>query len=371
LKFNIDKENFINCLRKVQTISEKNPVNPIMSNLLLEAGEKGVVIKATNFEVGIITGCDANVREGGSSVIDAKKIYEIFKEMPKGDIWLEKKDSGWIEIKHENNILFNIAGLVDVEFPKIEIDEEMEFSEVYAKGILELIVGTIYATSQDRTRDVLRGIKLEKRGEEILMVATDGHRLALAERKILKEERLEIKKGVIIPESGAKEIKRLTEEQGEGRKLKIGIGKKSVVVKTKEEKMVVRLIEGEFPDYSRVIPKGNKNRVVFGKRELVESLRRVELVADEETRIVKMQFGGGNLEVSSKRMGLGDAKEDIQIDYGGESIELGLNGRYILDILNVIGEDKVVWEIKDGKSPVLIKGEGVENVIAVIMPVAL
>jgi DNA polymerase-3 subunit beta len=371
LKFNIDKDNFINCLRKVQTITEKNPVNPIMSKMLLEAEEEKVVIKATNFEVGIITGCNANVRERGSSVIDAKKMYEIFKEMPKGDSWLEKKDTGWIEIKHENNILFNIAGMVDVEFPRIEIDEEMEFSEVYAKGILELIVSTVYATSQDRTRDVLRGIKLEKRGENMLMVATDGHRLALAERKILKDERLDIKKSVIIPESGAKEIKRLVEEMGEGGKVEIGIGEKSVVVKTKEETLVVRLIEGEFPDYSRVIPKGNKKSVVLGKRELIESLRRVGLVADEETRIVKMQFREGNLEISSKRMGFGDAKEDMQIDYGGESIELGLNGSYIMDILNVIGKEKVVWEIKDGKSPVLIKGEGVENVIAVIMPVAL
>ena len=94
MKFNIDKDNFVNCLRKVQTITEKNPVNPIMSNMLLEAREEKVVIKATNFEVGIITGCDANTRERGSAVIDAKKMYEIFKEMPKGDSWLEKKETG-------------------------------------------------------------------------------------------------------------------------------------------------------------------------------------------------------------------------------------------------------------------------------------
>ena len=215
------------------------------------------------------------------------------------------------------------------------------------------------------------GILMEKEEGSIRMVATDGHRLALAERKVLKGERFDLKKSVVIPERGAREIKRMVEETEDGDKVSLGFGDKSVVLKSKEETLVIRLIDAEFPNYLKVIPEGTKNRAVLKRKELMESLRRVELVADEETKAVKLSFKEGKLDISSKKIGLGDAREEVVADYGGEHIEMGLNGKYLMDIMNAIDDEEIVLGINEEGTPVLVKGKGRENVLAVVMPVAL
>jgi DNA polymerase-3 subunit beta len=371
VKFNIEREIILKGLKKTQGVAEKSPVVPLAASLLIEAEEGKIVIRATNFEVGIITEHIANVQRKGKAVIDARKAFEIFKELPAGESHIEKKENGWIEISHEKNILFNISGVAEEEFPKVEIEEKMDFSEVCARGILELIRSTIYATSYDRTRGALMGILVEKKEGTIRMVATDGHRLALAEREILKGESFDLKKNVVIPERGAREIKRMVEEMEEDEKVRIGFGEKSIIFKAEEETLVIRLIDAEFPDYSKVIPEGSKKSVVLKRKELVESLRRVELVADEETKAVKLSFEGGKLEITSRKIGFGDAREEMDIDYGGEHVEMGLNGKYIMDILNALDDEEVFFGINDEKTPILVKGKGRENVLAVIMPIAL
>lgn len=371
MEFIIERESILRGLKKIQGVTEKSPVVPLASCLLIEAEEKKIVVRATNFEVGIITEHVAKVNRKGKAVIDARKLFEIFKELPAGESHIEKKENGWIEISHEKNILFNISGVVEEEFPKVEIEEKMDFSEVCAKGILELIRSTIYATSSDRTRGALMGILVEKKEGTIRMVATYGHRLALAEREILKGESFDIKKNVVIPERGAREIKRMVEEMEEDEKVRIGFGDKSVVFKTEEETLVIRLIDADFPNYSKVIPEGSKKRVVLNRKELVESLRRVELVAEEETKAVKLSFKEGKLEITSRKIGFGDAREEVGVDYEGELIEIGLNGKYIMDVLNALDDEEVVFGISDEKTPMIVKGKSKENVLAVVMPIAL
>ena len=371
MEFKIERECILGGLKKIQGVAEKSSVVPLASSLLIEAEEKRIVIRATNFEVGIITEHDANVKRKGKAVIDARKVFEIFKELPAGESHIEKKENGWIEISHEKNILFNISGVEEEEFPKVEIEEKMNFSEVCAKGILELIRSTIYATSYDRTRGALMGILVEKKEGTIRMVATDGHRLALAEREILKGESFDLKKNVVIPERGAREIKRMVEEMEENEKVKIGFGEKSVVFKTEEETLVIRLIDADFPNYSKVIPEGIKKKVFLKRKEMVESLRRVELVAEEETKAVKLSFKEGKLDITSRKIGFGDAREEVGIEYEGEPIEIGLNGKYIMDVLNALDDEEVFFGINDEKTPMIVKGKSKENILAVVMPIAL
>ena len=371
MKFKIERENILNGLRKIRGIAEKSAVVPTASNLVIEAEEGKIIVRATNFEVGIITEHIAKVQKKGKAIIDAKKAFEIFKELPSGESQIEKKENGWIEISHEKNILFNMSGVAEEDFPKVEIEEKVDFSEVYAKGILELIRSTIYATSCDRTRGALMGILVEKGEGTVRMVATDGHRLALAEREILKGESFDLKKSVVIPERGAREIKRMVEEMGEEEKVGIGFGEKNVVLKKEGEVLLIRLIDADFPNYSKVIPEESKKTVVLKRVELVESLRRVELVADEETKAVKISFKDGRAEISSRKIGFGDAREEMDVDYKGDPIDVGMNGKYIMDILNALDDEEVVFGIKDEKNPMTVKGKGRENVLAVIMPIAL
>lgn len=366
-----DKKDILNCLKKIQGITERSSITPITSSVLIEAKNKTVVVSATNFEVGIVTKYKAKIIKEGRIVVDAKKVYEIIKEMPEGEIRMVKKDSGWAEISCEGKIVFNLAGQAEEEFPPIEIDSKIKFLEINAKSINELIRNTVYASSNDETRETLQGVLLEKKKKGLRMVATDGHRLALADRTFSDNEELIMKGSVVIPQKGAREIKRLIEEMEKEEKIKIGLGEKSVVVVGGEETMVVRLIEGEFPNYKKVIPNDNKNRMVVKTKELIESLRRVSLVTEEDTRAVRFVVKSGELTILSKKIGLGDAREERKVDYKGEDMEIGLNGRYLLDILNVMGGDEVVLEMMDEKTPILIKGEGKDHTIAVIMPMML
>lgn len=367
----IDKVNLINGLKKIQGITEKSSITQITSNALIEAKKNKVTVSATNFEVGVIINGEARVNKEGRIMVDARKIYEIIKEMPEGKVSIIEKGSGWVEISSGKKILFNIAGLSAEEFPKVEIDSKVKFSEIKARNIHELIRNTIYATSDDKTRETLRGILVEKQKGGVRMVATDGHRLALADRALSGEEDRVIKRNVIIPQKGAREVRRLIEELEKEKKIKVGLGEKSLVVKGKEETLVVRLIEGEFPNYKKVIPLNNQNRVVMKKDDLVESLRRVALVTEEETKAVKFEVRAGSLTIFSKKVGLGDAREEREINYTGEDVDVNLNIRYVLDVLGVMESEEVVLEMLDGKTPVLVKGKGGDQTIAVIMPMML
>ena len=366
MNFSIERSVFLNLLKKVQGITEKNPIIPMSSNVLIESEKKKIIMQATNLEVGIIIEGNANVEKKGKAVLDARKTYEIVREMPEGDVYVSRKETGWMEIKQEK-IIFNIAGQSDEEFPQIERGEEVEFLEMEAESVLYLVKNTLYATSDDITRGVLRGVLVEREGGVVRLVATDGHRLAMAE---VKAPGGEAKGAVIIPEKGAREIKRLTEETSE-KEIKVGFGERSVVVKTPEETLVVRLMEGDFPDYKRVVPKGNKNVLVMRTQDLMETVKRVALLAEDETKIVRFDLKKGRMIVSSSKAGQGEAREEKAVDYEGEEIVFGLNSRYVVDVLNTKGGGDVMIELLDGKTPVLMREKGNEGTIAVIMPMIL
>ena len=370
MKLKLIKKTFLSSLRKIQGVAEKNPVVSSTSNVLIEAKKDAIVLEATNFEVGIIVMCNAEVKETGKVVVDARKVYEIIKELPEGEVSVEKKDSGWLEIKQKEKIVFNLAGQAEEDFKKVEIEEGIKLYEIGAKGVGELIKKTVYATSGDRTREALRGVLMEKEGAVLRMVATDGHRMALAEKSVLGGEGIETAGKVILPEKGAKEIRDLSEEEGEG-KIEIGIGEKSVVVKGGGETLLVRLIDGEFPDYKKVIPQNNEKRIIIKTGETKESLRRVTLLAEEETREIIFNVKENKMVVSSRKTGQGEAREEREVEYEGEEVEFGVNSRYIVDALSVMGGEKATIEVSDGKTPILLREEGTEKTIAVIMPMIL
>jgi DNA polymerase-3 subunit beta len=371
MEFHSERDVLLGSLRKIQGIVEKNPVIPIASNLLLQATKEAIVLSATNFEVGIIVTSSVSVITEGEIIVDAQKFFEIIREMPDGAVSVVKKDSGWIAISHGNSILFNLAVLSEEHYPPIETDTKVKSVEMQAQDIAELIQKTVYACSDDRTRDSLRGILIEKQNALVRMVATDGHRLAYAEKSVVKGEKSEIPSGVIIPKKGAKEIRRLAQELDAQEGVEVGFGEKNITIKKAEETLIVRLIEGEFPDYKRVVPEGTSKKILLKTKELIESLKRVTLVAEEETRAVKFSVHDGLLVISSKRIGTGDAREERPVEYRGGDIEFGLNSRYLLDVLTALDGEEISLEVQDNKTPVVIKEKDSEATLAVIMPMIL
>lgn len=371
MKFSIDKNNLFESLKKFHGVLEKNPVVPIASSLLFEAKENEMIISATNFEVGIIVRKNLPVVEQGTIVVDGQKFSEIINQLPEGDIDIERKDEGWITIRHGKNIHFNLAVLSDEKIPPIKIDEKLRYGEIEAQLLAELIRRTIYAVSDDRSRDVLRGILVESENNVVRMVATDGHRLALVEKDGVFRKGVDVKKGTIVPKKGAKEIRRLAQELKHDAVVKIGFSDKNIVITEAGETLVVRLIEGEFPDYTIAIPKENTIQIVVKIKSFVDTLKRVTLLTEEETKVVKFVCRDGVMIISSKKLGVGEATEELEVEYRGDEVAFGLNSRYVLDVLSTMDGEDVVIGVKDGQTPILFKEKGNDRAFSIVMPMML
>ncbi len=371
MEFRIEKEILYNALRKIQGIIEKNPVIPIASNLLIEIKGELLTLKATNFEVGILLSKNIPNGKEGTTVVNAQKFFEIVREMPEGEILVSVSKEGWIEIKHGNRITFNLAVLSDEQYPVVQPDSDVKLMAIEAALLYDLVKKTAYACSDDRTRGVLCGVMIEREGGKLRMVATDGHRMALAEKEVMEKDVVEGTTGVIIPRKGAKEIRRVVQEMEDDGMVDIGFGEKNVTVKTEDEVIIIRVVDGKFPDYKRVIPENNTKKVTLKREELIESLKRVMIVSEEETREVTFRVEKGLLVIFSKKVGIGDAREERSLEYDGDEFEFALNSRYVMDVLNSLDSDEVVMEVEDDKTPVLIKERDGKDSLAVVMPMAL
>jgi DNA polymerase-3 subunit beta len=291
--------------------------------------------------------------------------------MPDGEIAIERKDDGWITMRYGKNIRFNLAVLSDEKIPPLKVDEKVRYGEIEAGVLSDLIKRAIYAVSDDRTRDVLRGILIEGEKNKVRMVATDGHRLALVEKDGVFGNYAELNKGTIVPKKGAREIRRLSQELKNDAVVKVGFSDKNITLTEGGETLIVRLIEGEFPDYTIAIPKENTKHITVKIKSFIETLKRVTLLAEEETRVVKFLCKDGVMIISSKKLGVGEATEEMEADYRGVEVEFGLNSRYVLDVLATMEGEDVVLEVKDGQTPILLREKGQENTLAIIMPMML
>jgi DNA polymerase-3 subunit beta len=307
--------------------------------------------------------------------VSAKKIYEIIRELPEGNIHIQKKENHWITIQCEKSI-FNLAGLDPDEFPSLPNYQEEYFSQVSTFLIREMIEKTIFAASNEESRYHLNGILLlqsKHGGREILrMVATDGHRLSLVDRESQKIRGIE--KGVIIPKKGVLEIKKIMGDKDGEEKMEIYFDQTHGFFKMGKSLMIIRLIEGEFPEYEQVIPKGNDKKILMGKEKIYGCLRRVSTMASEKVEGIKLSLNKNLLELSSYHQDFGDAKEEVDVVYEGPPLEIGFNARYLMEALNVIDTDEVTMELKDEGSPGIIKPQvssEPSDQICIIMPMRI
>ncbi len=372
MHFTIQKEVFLKGLGKIQAIVEKRNTIPILSNVLIEATEDNILVTATDLEVGMQASYPARVNKTGKITVAAKKIYEIIKELPENEISFLAKDNCWIEIRC-GKAIFNIVGLSPEEFPYFPYPENENFIEINNNIIKEMIEKTAFSISTDETKYNLNDILfkvIEDQGHHYLrLVATDGHRLALVQKELAKPEIPELQKGVIFPRKGIFELRKLAEE-GDGN-LKLGFMDNNAVIKKDQTIIVMRLVDGEFPDYGRVIPKNNDFVAIISCDTFLHALKRMAILSSEKSRGVKVFLKEGILEISSSNPEFGDAREEMEIEYQGPDISIGFNARYIIDILQVQNVQKISLHVKDNVSPGLLRPKGDLSFQAVVMPMRL
>lgn len=368
MKFTIDKVNFLKVLQRIQGIVEKRNTMPILANVLIEASGGKINISATDLEVFIKDSSPANVSEEGSVTVNARKIFEIVKELPDNSIDVSKGKEEKVTVK-AGKAKFNIMGLPSKEFPVFPSIDESRLKEIDRDSLREMIDKTSFAVSTDETRYNINGFLLEKEDSQIRMVATDGHRLAFIEKKDLGGIPASEKEGVLLPRKGVIEMRKLLDEKEGG--FFLGLTEKSAVMKKDDTVISVRLLEGEFPDYKKVIPKDNDKEVLVDRYGLLHSLKRVSILSSDKIKGVKFSFSNSALTVSSSSPDIGEATEEIDIEYGGEDIEIAFNARYFTDMLEAVGEDKVKIKLKDSLSPGFIRPDGNEEYTYIIMPMRL
>ena len=368
MEFKAKRGVFLATLYWTQGIEERRNTMPILANVLIESTKGNVRLTATDLEVGARGRLEGEVAQEGSITVNAKKLYEIVREAPEETLRLKRLENDWVEIKSGKSV-FKIIGLDAREFPQFPKFEKEKLSTEPAKMMREMIERTIFSVSSDETRYNLNGVLIEEsESGRVRMVATDGHRLALIERQMGS---FGIEKGVILPKKGLNEVKKLLEVSEDGL-VSIGFKDNMSLIIRDEVELFMRLIEGDFPDYSKVIPKDNSQQVKVEKDELLHALRRGSILSSERYKGIKMELREGKMALSANNPDLGEAVEEIDIDYQGKPLTIGFNARYLLEVLGVLETGgEVEFSFKDALSPGLLRKGGDDGYLYVIMPMRL
>ena len=375
INFDIDKRELLKGLSAMQGIVGRRTTLPILSHILMEWNKDSLYLTGTDLETGIREELTASVNNEGRASVSAKKFYEIVRELPNETVHIEKRENHWIIVQCGKSI-FNLAGLDPDEFPSLPVYQDKLFSFVSTHLINEMIEKTVFAASNEESRYHLNGvlfIQIKQGEKEILrMVATDGHRLSLIDRE--SQTIRGIEKGIIIPKKGVLEIKKILEDRDGKEEMGIYFDPTHGFFKIGKSLIVIRTIDGEFPEYEQVIPKENDKKLRMGKEKIYGCLRRVSTMVSERVEGIKFSLKPNILELSSYHQDFGDAKEEVDVVYEGSPIEIGFNARYLMDVLNVIDTDEVIMELKDEGNPGIIRPEiskDPSHQLCIIMPMRI
>ncbi|MFL5394743.1 MAG: DNA polymerase III subunit beta [Myxococcales bacterium] len=377
MELQIGIDEFSRALYRAQGIVEKKSTMPILASVLLEAtnadGQGRLRVSAFDLEIGVTGTHPAEVMKAGSVALKHKELYDIIRALPEKTAVLRREANNRVRIT-SGTAEFNIVGQPAEDYPPFPRAEKVSLVPIDPGQLLEMIEKTQFAISADETRHNLNGVYFETAQGNIRMVATDGHRLALIERPA--PGNFNLKKGVIVPRKGLLELKRLLEEDHEG-PCELGFTETSGVFQRGDVQMVMRLIDGIFPDYMQVIPKEADRTLTVDRPRLLDTLRRMSILSsDRTTNAVKFELGKDTLKVTSQNPDLGDAKEEIPVTYAGTALQIGFNARYLMDVLTVVDSAQMDVELCDELSPGVLKPTGqaagvASRYTAVIMPMRI
>ena len=371
MKIRIARDELLTGLQRVQGVVEKRNTMPALSNILLETKQDGVELVATDLEIGIRGHYKAEVLEPGSVSVSARKLFEILREMPDSEIAITTQDNNWVQI-HAGKIQFKIVGLPGADFPALPTVEREGRVSISGSGFASLIRKTMFAVGDNDARYILNGllITLVSNDKKVMMrlVGTDGHRLAVAESELAQDAVSEMPKEIraIIPRKAAQEMRRLLEEEA-GEPL-LGFTKNLVTFQRSGVFLTSRVMEGTYPNYQQVIPKDNTKKATVDRAALESALRRVAVLSRDKTNAVRLTLDAEMLTLYSSNPDLGEATEELPVQYRGESLTTGFNARYFLDALAAMDSEIVHLEMKSALSPCVLKPEGDPGFLCVVMP---
>lgn len=368
MKISAQRESLLTPLQHVVGAVERRQTSPILGNVLIEAGDEGVVLTATDAEIEMQARCALHVEEGGEITVPARKLLEIGRHLP-DSAQVDFEANGEKALFKSGRSRFTLATLPAAEFPKVEPLEGAQEVTLTASELHQCIRNTAFSMAQQDVRFYLNGMLLEIDAERLSCVATDGHRLAYAQCATTANPSEPVR--AIIPRKSVGELQRLLGTLDGDESVRLLVTPQHLQVHAGDVRLTTKLIDGRFPDYNRVIPVDGNKELVIDCTTLRQSLTRASVLSNEKYRGVRMALANGTLTISSNNPEQEEAIDELEVDYTGDSAEIGFNVTYLLDVLGAIDAVNARIRMKDGASSVLITPESTGDAKYVVMPMRL
>lgn len=366
MKISISREDILPALQVINGVVERRQTLPILSNLLLVVTKENISMTATDMEVELVATIAKKSSQTGEITLPARKLLDICRALP---------DEATINIDISNdraNITsgksrFVLSTLPAQEYPLVEFAEDANQFEIEEHNFKNILDNTAFAMAQQDVRYYLNGLLLELEGNQLRAVATDGHRLALCDTRINTKQAKPVQ--VIVPRKGVTELARLLHD--DEKNINVQISSNHIRIELEGIKFTSKLVDGKFPDYTRVIPPESDNPIVANKNLLRQSLTRASILSNEKYRGVRIILEPGKLRALAHNPEQEEAEEEIEVEYSGNEMEIGFNVSYLLDALNIIKSENVFITIADPNSSCLFLPENTADCKFVVMPMRL
>jgi DNA polymerase-3 subunit beta len=347
MEFSVKKFDLLEELNLTQGVVERKTTIPILSNLLVEAKGSRLTITATDLELSIRTSCEAKVKKEGAGTIPAKKLLELVRLLPDGEIKFKLQENHWVHITSDRKN-YKLVGMSKDNFPALPAFPHA-LVKIPAKLLADAIAKTTFAISLEESRYTLNGALLVLKPGSLAMVATDGHRLAMIETDH-KFEGFGAETRVLVPKKAMTEIQRLAAESGDDAALEFAQDESHLFFQFGGRLLTSRKLTGQFPNFEAVLPRDANKTVVLERAELQDALRRVSQLADQRSHAVKFTLAKEGIEISASSPEYGEAKEAIEKEFNGDPIAIGFNAQYLLDFLGAAADGPISFELKDDQS---------------------
>ncbi|MEQ9452942.1 MAG: DNA polymerase III subunit beta [Pseudomonadales bacterium] len=367
MKFTIEREQLLKTLQLVTGVVERRQTLPVLANLLIKAADNRIELTGTDLEVQLVAECEAQVEQPGEATLPARKLADIWRSLADG-AQVSVSVEGDKAIVKSGRSRFSLATLPAADFPKVpggDADVSLTVNQSVLRGLIDDVS---FAMAQQDVRYFLNGMLLEVTDGHLRAVATDGHRLAMSTNSDVtggSDKRVQ----VIIPRKGVLEVSRLLD--GESDTVELQLGGNHLEVSVGVYKLTTKLVDGQFPDYEKVIPADTSRKLQGDRETLRHAFQRASILSNEKYRGVRLLIDGELLTIQANNPEQEEAEEIVPIEFNGEQMEIGFNVSYLLDVLGVLDTDQVQLSVSDANSSALIEGIGHDSAVYVVMPMRL
>jgi len=373
-QFNIGRDDLLRAISTQQNITNKKGALAILANVLIEVKTDHIVFTGTDLEIGLKQTVHAEVLETGILTLPAKKLFELARESGSSVISFKELDNNWVEITAGPS-LYRLAGMVGDEFPQFPAYDENALVQIDSATIADLVDKTIFSIAQDKenmftlTAALLQKIKENDR-LYLKMISSDGHRLTTMSREVdLSIDNLHLNPITLIPRRGVQEIRKFCENR---KSFYFGIEEKQAVLKSADSLLIIRLMDGDFPDFQGLLNLLSKdNLIIIDRNRFLESLKRINLFTEDIFNAIKIDINDNKMILTSQNADFGSAKDEFDVEYKGNKLSMGFNCKYFIDSLQVMEGDIIQANITSQESPCVITSDDDVGFLSIIMPMKL